>query len=136
MIAKLQKLVLGHKLAFALAGAAVLIAFPLVVQSNFIRGIAVRTVLFMLFASSLNLINGYCGHMSIGHAGFMCIGCYTAALLSTKAGLNFWVLLLVSGLVTALFGFLVSLPTLKLSGIYLSIVTLGFSETVSYTHLS
>lgn len=130
MLKKSADFVKTHKLPFLIAVAVLMLAFPLVVQSNFVRGIAVRTVLFMLFASSLNMINGYCGHFSIGHAGFMCIGCYTGALLATKAGLDFWLLLPISGIVTAVFGLLVFLPTNRLSGIYLSIVTIGFAEIV------
>lgn len=130
MLKKSVDFVKTHKLPFLIAVAVLMLAFPLVVQSNFVRGIAVRTVLFMLFASSLNIINGYCGHFSIGHAGFMCIGCYTGALLATKAGLDFWLLLPISGIVTAVFGLLVFLPTNRLSGIYLSIVTIGFAEIV------
>ena len=125
---KIIAFIAKHKKISILVLLAAAILFPLVVRSNFIRGVAVRVVLYMLFASSLNMINGYCGHFSIGHAGFMCIGCYTAALLATKAGLSFWILLPICGLLTAVFGVLVFLPTNKLSGIYLSIVTMGFAE--------
>ncbi len=130
MLNRAVNYVKAHRLPFFIVFAVLVLAFPIIIPSNFVRGIAVRTVLYMLFASSLNLINGYCGHFSIGHAGFMCIGCYTAGLLATKAGLGFWLIVPISGIVTSLFGLLVFLPTNRLSGMYLSIVTLGFAEIV------
>lgn len=109
---------------------AILILFPIVYQDNYYKSIIVRILFYVILASSLNIINGYSGQFNLGHAGFMCIGAYTAGLLATKLGTNFWINIVASGCLAAFIGFLVSLPTLKLSGIYLSIVTLGFSEIV------
>lgn len=88
-------------------------------------------------AMSLNLINGFTGQFSLGHAGFMSIGAYTMAYVSTHltpgwemAHPIFWVVLIVSGGVSALAGFLIGLPSLRLKGDYLAIVTLGFGEIV------
>lgn len=86
--------------------------------------------MYTTLAGSLNIINGYTGQTCIGQAGFFCIGAYTEAILSTKYALSFWFLIPVSGLLTAMVGLLIALPTLKMKGIYLSIVTLGFSEIV------
>jgi len=81
-------------------------------------------------AGALNSFNGYSGQTCLGIAGFFCIGAYTEAVLATKLHLSFWLLLPISGIITALIGLLIALPTLKMRGIYLSIVTLGFSEIV------
>jgi len=86
--------------------------------------------MYSTLAGALNSINGYSGQTCLGIAGFFCIGAYTEAVLATKLHLSFWLLLPVSGIVTALIGLLIALPTLKMRGIYLSIVTLGFSEIV------
>lgn len=105
----------------------------LVAKSNYVMDILVRILFYIIFASSLNVINGYSGQFNIGHAGFMLIGTYTGALLATKLGMGgglFWLTFPIAGIVTALAGLLISLPTLKLRGIYLAIVTLGFSEIV------
>jgi branched-chain amino acid transport system permease protein len=103
----------------------------------------------IILAVSLNLINGFTGQFSIGHAGFMAIGGYTSAALTfylgshivagassaglpaTVVGPAFFVAsLLAGGAVSAVAGFLVGLPSLRLRGDYLAIVTLGFGEII------
>lgn len=97
-------------------------------------------------AVSLNLINGYTGQFSLGHAGFMAIGAYMAAYLSTQHGsvffkllgganfftisLLFLLVLVAGGLAAALAGLIVGVPSLRLKGDYLAIVTLGFGEII------
>jgi branched-chain amino acid transport system permease protein len=92
----------------------------------------------IILAVSLNLINGYTGQFSLGHAGFMAVGAYTAAVITNQFGaVNpvasealFLSALLAGGLVAAMVGLLVGLPTLRLKGDYLAIVTLGFGEII------
>ena len=92
----------------------------------------------IILAVSLNLINGYTGQFSLGHAGFMAVGAYTAAVITNQFGeLNplasgavFLGALLAGGLLAAVAGLLVGLPTLRLRGDYLAIVTLGFGEII------
>ena len=64
---------------------AILILFPIVYQDNYYKSIIVRILFYVILASSLNIINGYSGQFNLGHAGFMCIGAYTAGLLANKA---------------------------------------------------
>jgi branched-chain amino acid transport system permease protein len=92
----------------------------------------------IILAVSLNLINGYTGQFSLGHAGFMAVGAYTAAVITNQFGeLNtslsgavFLGALLAGGLGSAVTGLLVGIPTLRLRGDYLAIVTLGFGEII------
>jgi len=92
----------------------------------------------IILAVSLNLINGYTGQFSLGHAGFMAVGAYTAAVITNRfgdlnpfaAGTLFLGALLAGGLLAAVTGLLVGLPTLRLRGDYLAIVTLGFGEII------
>lgn len=104
--------------------------------------IALTCGINITLAVSLNLINGYTGQFSLGHAGFMAIGAYSSAVLTTNFGGSLlplvggqtWVLfplaLYVGGLVAALAGLLVGGPSLRLKGDYLAIVTLGFGEII------
>jgi branched-chain amino acid transport system permease protein len=102
----------------------------------------------ILLAGSLNVVNGYAGQFSIGHAGFMLVGGYAAAWLTFYGSIHFFdtktatggflgngqLLFLggcvLGGVIAALFGVLVGLPSLRLRGDYLAIVTLGFGEIV------
>jgi branched-chain amino acid transport system permease protein len=95
----------------------------------------------IIMTVSLNLINGFTGQFSIGHAGFMCIGAYTSAYFTTilfKAAkmayfpqLTLFIFsLIMGGLMAAIAGYLIGLPTLKLKGDYLAIITLAFGEIV------
>ena len=87
--------------------------------------------LYAMLGMGLNVLIGYTGLVSLGHAGFYAIGAYTCALLMTKLSVNFWIALPLAGIFTAFIGFLLGLPSLRLSGSYLSIVTLGFCEVVN-----
>lgn len=93
----------------------------------------------IILAVSLNLVNGFTGQFSMGHAGFMAVGAYTSAIISKSLHLSpdvassyffFPIALIAGGLVAALFGVLVGVPSLRLRGDYLAIVTLGFGEII------
>lgn len=88
-------------------------------------------MLNIILAVSLNLINGITGQFSLGHAGFMAIGAYTTAVLTTlERPLPFYLTVLIGGLLAMLFGLLIGLPVLRLKGDYLAIATLGFGEII------
>lgn len=108
----------------------VLFFIPIFVTSKVIINTFTLILLYVVLVSSLNVVNGYSGQFNVGQAGFYCIGAYTAAILSTRCGWSFWVLLPVSGLMAAACSLLLSIPTAKLKGMYFTIVTLGFSEIV------
>ena len=84
----------------------------------------------IILAVSLNLINGYTGQFSIGHAGFMAVGAYASAIMTVKLGLPYEVGLLVGTIAAGILGFLIGLPTLRLNGDYLAIATLGLGEII------
>jgi branched-chain amino acid transport system permease protein len=100
----------------------------------------------IILAVSLNLVNGYTGQFSLGHAGFMSVGAYTSAAITLNCGDRFFsavgghggaatgafffLALMAGGLMAALAGLLVGIPSLRLKGDYLAIVTLGFGEII------
>ncbi len=84
----------------------------------------------VIMSVSLNLINGYTGQFSLGHAGFMAVGAYVAVVLTTNFHAPFIAALVAGGLVAAFLGFLIGLPTLRLRGDYLAIATLGLGEII------
>lgn len=86
--------------------------------------------IYILLALALNIVTGYCGQLSVGHAAFYGIGAYTAALLSVNLGLPFILTFFAAAILSAFFGLLLGLPTLRLKGAYLVIATIGFGEIV------
>ncbi|MDR1377178.1 MAG: branched-chain amino acid ABC transporter ATP-binding protein/permease [Synergistaceae bacterium] len=106
------------------------LALPLVPMPSYIKRIFVLIMIYGTLALGLNLPTGYTGQVSLGNSAFFAIGAYTSALLVTKAGFGFFSALPFAALLAGFFGLLVGLPSLRLSGSYLSIVTLGFAEIV------
>lgn len=90
----------------------------------------------IIMSVSLNLINGYTGQFSLGHAGFMAIGAYMSAIITVKFQLPFILAILVGAAGAGLLGFLIGLPTLRLNGDYLAIATLGLGEIIRITILN
>jgi branched-chain amino acid transport system permease protein len=84
----------------------------------------------IILALGLNLITGTTGQLSMGHAGFMSLGAYTAAIMSLHFNFPFFAAILTGALVAAAFGFIIGIPTLRLDGDYLAMVTIGFAEII------
>jgi len=96
----------------------------------------IQICIYVILSSSLNLINGITGQFSIGHAGFMAIGGYMSAIVIVKFHGPLILALLIGALISAVAGFLIGLPTLRLNGDYLAIATLGFGEIVRIIFLN
>ncbi len=109
---------------------AALAAFPLFIRNEYILNIAVMAGIYVILTLGLNVTNGWTGLMSFGYAAFYGIGAYTAAILATRYGAPVWITFPAAGLVAALFGVAIALPTLRLKGIFLALVTIGFQEIV------
>ena len=96
-----------------------------------VMGVATEALTYGLVTLALNLLMGYGGQVSIGHGGFLAVGAYTAAILSTHAGgLPFIVVLALAGMVTGAVGMLLGLPATRLRSHYLAVATLGFGVAV------
>lgn len=85
--------------------------------------------IYLILAISLQLAMGFTGLLNLGHIAFYCVGAYVSALLSL-GGFPFWFCFLSAGIMTLLFGFLLSIPTNKLKGDYLALATMGFSFVI------
>jgi len=145
------------RLALLLGFLLILVAAPFLERSlnPYVLQIAILCGINIILAVSLNLINGFTGQFSIGHAGFMAVGGYVSAAFTYYAGRG-WVAahagggipaawleagclcvgLLLGGLAAAVAGLLVGLPSLRLRGDYLAIVTLGFGEIIRVIFLN
>ena len=105
--------------------------------SSLIQGLLVPLCTYAILAVSLNLTVGILGELSLGHAGFMCIGAFTSAFFSKvmensamPSGLRFFFAILIGAFFAGVFGLLIGIPVLRLKGDYLAIVTLAFGEII------
>lgn len=109
---------------------AAIFIFPMLGFSQYVYRVCVISVLYAILAMSLNLIAGVAGQISLGHIAFYGIGAYTSALLCVNFGISVWLGILAAFVVTMLFGLFIAIPTLKLSGGYLAILTMSFAEII------
>ncbi len=105
--------------------------------SSLIQGLLVPLCVYVILAVSLNLTVGILGELSLGHAGFMCVGAFTGAFFSrcmedviTIAPVRFILALIIGAVCAGVIGFLIGMPVLRLRGDYLAIVTLAFGEII------
>ena len=120
-------MLLAYAAVFALINSGIL--------SRQYKSLIVPICVNIMLAVSLNLVTGFLGELSLGHAGFMSIGAYISALISINTGflppaLSFLTALICGGIMAAVFGFLIGVPVLRLRGDYLAIVTLAFGEII------
>jgi len=104
--------------------------------SSLLKGLLVPLCIYSIMAVSLNLTVGILGELSLGHAGFMCVGAFTGAFFSKcmngamPDGLRFFLAILLGAVMAGIAGFLIGIPVLRLKGDYLAIVTLAFGEII------
>lgn len=105
--------------------------------SSLMKGLLVPLTIYSIMAVSLNLVVGISGELSLGHAGFMCVGAFSSAtwsMLMKDSGmaplLSFVIAIIIGAVCAAAFGFLIGIPVLRLKGDYLAIVTLAFGEII------
>ena len=115
-------------LALAVAGGVALL--PVLLPHPFVLTIATQAAIWALLAASWDLLSGYTGQISFGHAGFFALGAYAAAAVTKHADVSPWLGLLVGATMAAVVGLLAGFPALRLRGHYLALVTLGLAEII------
>ncbi|OGR23025.1 MAG: hypothetical protein A2277_13530 [Desulfobacterales bacterium RIFOXYA12_FULL_46_15] len=104
------------------------VLLPHVMTDTYYLGIINYMILYAILCMGLNLILGYAGLLSLGHAAFYGLGGYTTAILITRCGFGFLSCLILSGIIALLFGILLGLPTRKVRGDYFCLLTIAFGE--------
>lgn len=137
---KINKNFKSNLITYAIVVAAFIVAQTLQSTghlSSLMQGLLVPICVYVILAVSLNLVVGISGELSLGHAGFMCVGAFFSAFFSKcmidvipVSGLRFFFAVLVGAAAAAVFGLLIGIPVLRLRGDYLAIVTLAFGEII------
>ena len=107
-----------------------LLLFPFVSRNRYYVIVMTLAGIYTILVIGLNLLMGYAGQISLGHAGFFGIGAYCSGLLNVKLGFSPWIAAVVAVVFTAGIAYLIGIPTLKLKGHYLAMATLGFGEVI------
>lgn len=137
---KMKKTTRSNIITFGMIIAAYAVIQTMVMTGNIsslFKGLLVPVCTYVILAISLNLVVGILGELSLGHAGFMCVGAFASAFFSKSMqnvigsdGLRFFLALLIGAAVAGIFGILIGIPVLRLKGDYLAIVTLAFGEII------
>ena len=137
---KLNKTTKSNLITYGMVLAAYLIVQGMIagnLLSNLMQGLLVPLCVYIILALSLNLTVGILGELSLGHAGFMCVGAFTGAFFTKcmenaipSVGMRFFLALIIGAAVAGVFGIIIGIPVLRLKGDYLAIVTLAFGEII------
>jgi len=119
-----------YRIYLSIVGAVLLIVFPVTLGTPYLIQVMVLVFIYIVLASSLNLITGFTGMFSLGHGAFYGIGAYTSAILALGLGLPFWVTMPLAGIFAALIGAFIGLATARLRQTFLVFGTLAFGEIV------
>lgn len=110
------------------------VLIKLKVINRYYEGIMIACLINVILATSLNLATGFLGQLALGHAGFMAVGAYTAAIVTKTVGmpgtLQLLISLVIGGIAAGAMGVVIGIPALRLRGDYLAIITLGFGEII------
>ncbi len=107
-----------------------LLAFPFVVTNPYYLHLAVTILIYSILLLGLDIVFGYTGEVSLGHAALLGIGAYTAGILSMQLGIGLFVAIPLGVVVAAAFGLVLALPALQVTGPYLAMVTLAFGTII------
>ncbi len=114
----------------ALAAIALAAVLPMFITNNYHLNLMIQVLINIIIVVGLNFITGLTGQMNLGTAGIFSMGAYTSSLLATKLGLNPWICLVAAVGMGCLIGMGLGYPSLRVSGVYLALTTIGFSEIV------
>src|SRR5436309_4977173 len=117
-----------NQLIIAAAVVAVMIALPLGVKDIYVQNILVLTVMYAALSQSWNILSGYCGQISLGHALYFGIGAYASTLLFVKFGVIPWFGMAIGGVFAATIALIVGWPCFRLGGHYFTIATIVLGE--------
>lgn len=127
------------RLGVAAVASALVVALPFLLSNQYYVHIANMMLYYIIAAVSLDIVAGYLGEISFGHAAFIAVGAYTVAILGNvlpNAWYSFWVALLAGGVAAVVAGIIVGVPALRIRGDFFFVVTMGFGEIIRFVLLN
>jgi len=133
---KLKEFYWKNEKHFISALIAILVSLYFLNLNQYFYRVLTMICLYSILALSLNIVLGYTGRLSLGHAAFYSIGAYVSAIMQVRYNIDFFIALILGVIIAGFFGFLLGLTTMRLSGSYLAITTIGFLEVIRMVLLS
>ena len=124
--------------ALAIGALIVLLFIPIIpgINSPYMLRLVIGTGIAVIICLGLNILTGYCGQLNIGQSAFVMVGAFTAGLLNYHLGWSFWVNIIPSGLMAAVFGVIFGAPSVRLKGLYLALTTLAAQIILTWIALN
>ena len=119
-----------NKKILLLIGIVLILTIPLYIKNLYYLHVINLAGIYALVTIGLNILSGYTGQTSMGQAGFFAVGTYVSALAMMNFGVPFFLAAILSVIVSLIFGLIISVPSMKLSGPYLVLATVGFGEII------
>jgi branched-chain amino acid transport system permease protein len=113
---------------------AFMVIFPMI-SSGYVVSLMNRIAIYIVVVQGLNLLTGYTGQISVAQSAFMAVGAFTTGILSTKLGLNLWLCLPFAGVAAGLVGVFFGVPSFRVKGLYLALVSIGAQFIIMYVLL-
>ncbi len=106
-----------------------------IISSSYTLSVVNRVAIYIIVIHGLNILTGYTGQISVAQSAFMAIGAFTTGILSTKLGMNLWLCLPFAGLVAGLVGIIFGIPSFRVKGLYLALISIGAQFIIMYALL-
>ena len=125
-----------YKIFFIILVLIIIFLLPIFIKNPYILDIVITVLLYACLGNAWNIVGGYCGQISLGHAAYYGIGAYTSTILFLKFGILPWIGMIAGAIFASLLAIILGYPSLRMKGPYFVFFTIGFAETVRILFLN
>jgi len=126
----MSKKLFSYKIFLVIFVLIVLLIFPIFLKDPYFLDIAITVLLYAFLGNAWNIVGGYCGQASLGHAAYYGIGAYMSTILFLKFGISPWIGTIISAVIASILAIISGYPSLRMKGPYFVFFTIGFAETI------
>jgi branched-chain amino acid transport system permease protein len=131
-----KKIPLPYNIFFIIFSLIILLLLPIFIKNPYFLDIAITVLLYAFLGNAWNIVGGYCGQASLGHAAYYGIGAYISTILFFKFGISPWIGMIVGAAFAGVLAIILGYPSLRMKGPYFVFFTIGFAETIRILFLA
>ncbi len=132
----MKKNLLPYNIFFIIFSLIILLLLPIFMKNPYFLDIAITVLLYAFLGNAWNIVGGYCGQASLGHAAYYGIGAYTSTILFLKFGISPWIGMIIGAVFAGVLAIIMGYPSLRMKGPYFVFFTIGFAETIRILFLT